>query len=95
MNTETASPPDRVVVLLGAEGCVQLQGVPWLREVSDDSGAWMALGASGQLCMDDLRELATDETGRPYFLVELDPSAPQAARAHAAECVRILKLRLS
>lgn len=95
MTTPQTNEGTRVVVLLAAEGCVALHREDWLREVSHDAAAWVVLADKTGQHTDDVRVLATDDTGRPYFLVELLPDAPQPAREHASDSVRLMSLRVS
>jgi len=74
------APPHRPVVLLGAEGCVELHREPWLLEVSDNESAWVRLANKHQGTVEEVRALATDSTGRPYFLVEVQHGAPAINR---------------
>lgn len=85
---------DRVIVLLAAEGCVALSSVDWLKEVSHDDAAWVTLANKSRATTQETRALAQDETGRPYFLVEVLKHAPRSAMQHADASVRLMSLRV-
>ena len=57
-----------VVLLLGAEGCSEAEGVDWLRDPTPDETA--------DFWHDNPVVSNIDHNGRPYFLVAVEPSAP-------------------
>jgi len=74
-----------VTLLLGAEGCSEQKDEPWLRE---------ATVAEVELTTDGMEDVPamTDGTGRPYFWMTVDGSAPDWAYTAAAQNLRMKRL---
>jgi hypothetical protein len=80
MNETTAT------LLLGAEGCSEASGVPWLRDATDEEvQAVLATEPKAG-------ELLLDGTGRPYFWMTVLPGAPAWALAKARRVLRAVRL---
>lgn len=79
-----------VLILLGAEGVMEVEGVPWIRDTSPDE--LETFKEQHRLSAVDFEELCIDETGRPYFLMALLHDAPAQVRTRAQGACRLRRL---
>jgi len=75
---------DDIVLLIGAEGCSEAEGQPWLREPTETEAEEFAkhAGNSGFI----------DHTGRPYFLKAVRGNAPDEIWEKASTQLRVVRL---
>jgi hypothetical protein len=75
---------DDIVLLVGAEGCSEAEGQPWLRDATpEETTSFMEFaGTSGTI----------DHTGRPYFYKVVKASAPDHIWEKASRCLRVVRL---
>jgi hypothetical protein len=78
------------LVLLGAEGLAELEGVDWLRAATPAETA--TFKRRHRLSELDYEAASLDGTGRPYFLVALLPGAPDVVCVRARAHLRVLRL---
>jgi hypothetical protein len=83
------------IVLLGAEGCAESQGLPYLRDpLGSEIDHWR--DALRPVITDDaINHLMIDKSNRPYWLkvVEINhPECPESVRRQLAEHLRMLRL---
>jgi len=86
------------VLLVGAEGCMEAEGAPWLRDASEVEKVLFEKGIA-QRCAEgghpfNVRDLYVDGIGRPYWLkaVVEHPELPRDARERAERYSRVLRL---
>ncbi len=78
-------------LLVGAEGAAEIDGLPWVREATDDERqAFIERVLDGD--EERYRNSTVDRTGRPYFLLTILADAPADIQAKAQRCVRCLRL---
>lgn len=65
-------------LMLGAEGCAEVQSEPWIRQATPDEVA--AFKAHHKLDEKRISELAVDGIGRPYWFMTLTDEAPEWAK---------------
>lgn len=86
------------VVLVGAEGCAETEGEPWLRGATEEEKqAFIAdcqcrCKAAGKKF--DYRNFTVDGIGRPYWLktVLRTPNTPKIAADKASQYTRVVHL---
>jgi hypothetical protein len=80
-------------ILLGAEGCSEIEGEAWARQATEDEVQEQrdALGIddNGRPKFD---KLLIDMNGRPYFSMVLGLDAPERVRSRAREHLRVVRL---
>jgi hypothetical protein len=86
------------VLLVGAEGCSESEGVAWLRDASEVEKTIFEKGVA-QRCAEgghpfNVRDLYVDGIGRPYWLKAVleHPELPKDARARAEQYTRVVRL---
>lgn len=79
-----------ILVLLGAEGVADIIEEDWMRDAAPHEV--ILFRQRHKLTHDKYQELLNDGTGRPYFLVALEQSAPRELRERAQNHVRLLRL---
>lgn len=91
------------IILVGAEGCSEAEGAPWLREATEQEKDLFIsncrnsirgeLGdkAADEFCYSDF---AKDRVGRPYFLMAVldHPETPLKAKDKATQYHRAIRL---
>ena len=78
----------QVTLLLGAEGCSELQEEPWLREATQEERDAFEV----EVGRDFMRGASRDGTGRPYFLMTVLDSAPADILEAANSKTRAVRL---
>ena len=85
------STPTETLVLLGAEGFVEVKGEPWLREDITPADRERFRSENG-LTIADFKACSMDKIGRPYYLVAVGEGAPQGVLDHVAKFKRMVRL---
>lgn len=85
------------ILFLGAEGCAELEGRPWLRDPTEAEVAAFraeleAPSPSGTPGRSDWDKLFIDHYGRPYWLKVLTREAPEPIWLRASSHLRLVRL---
>lgn len=78
-------------LLVGAEGAAEIDGLPWVREATDEEREEFierVLDSDGERYLNS----TVDRTGRPYFLLTIQADAPTDIQVTAQRCVRCLRV---
>jgi len=77
-----------VSVFLGAEGCQEAEGKPWLREATCEEAEEM------RASMGDKRwsQMIVDGTGRPHFLMFVSEKAPEKVLERVNMLAKLVRL---
>jgi len=79
-----------LTIAVGAEGVAEVQGKPWIRDATEEEVQNWTKERSSAF---DAKALLMDNTGRPYFLMSVDPeNAPIHVVEKAKVYVRVLRL---
>lgn len=91
------------VILVGAEGCAETEGVSWMRDPTaeemdgfKDYCRGLSIRQHGRDRKFDFTEWTLDGTGRPYWLkvVMVTPETPTVALRKAVEYTRALRVHV-
>lgn len=88
------------VLLVGAEGCAETEGEPWLRDATEEERQAFIADCQGRCKAAskkfDYRNFTVDGIGRPYWLktVLRRPDRPNTAAEKAAQYTRVVRLTL-
>ena len=76
------------VIFLGAEGCAEAEGQPWLRDATETEVMYFITDNN----IKSLDQLKIDGTGRPYFAKAVDvDTAPEYVVEKAQQYLRVLR----
>lgn len=87
------------ICLLGAEGCSELSGQPFIRDATDEeketfyveAGKWLNGPEPGPRAKDP-KELNVDGNGRPYWIKIITDEAPDDLKTAAVGAIRCVRL---
>jgi hypothetical protein len=82
-----------VTLLLGAEGCSELENQPWIREATAEEERAFELYLREQKGL-ALNECTIDHNGRPYWVMTLLPDAPVEYLDLATRKLRTVRLEV-
>ena len=87
------------ICLLGAEGCSELSGQPFIRDATDeekesfyDKVREWALQHGPKSLQKDPKEMNVDGNGRPYWVKVITDEAPEDLRTAAENAMRCVRL---
>jgi hypothetical protein len=90
---ETSTEPRPAVVLVGAEGVSELGDPPpdWIRAATTDEQRAFNAMLVKEKGLQDPADAYIDSNGRPYWLMTVDPDAPQHILDRAQCMVRVVR----
>lgn len=85
---------DCLTLLLGAEGCSEMQNEPWLRDATaEEQERFIAEKLARHFKPgDSFNDFLCDGIGGPYWLKTVTEEAPEKFKALAARCVRVVRI---
>ena len=77
-----------IILLVGAEGCAELERVDWAREATQEEAEVLKM----RLGLEKYKSLCVDHHDRPYWPMVISEDAPEVKKARAQQYDRVLRL---